>query len=32
MVAEIIAVDEFESSYLRMGTQTRPDPVTGKAA
>jgi acyl-CoA dehydrogenase len=32
MVTEIIAVDEFESSYLRMGSKSRPDPVTEQAA
>jgi len=32
MVAEIIAVDEFESSYLRMGSKSKPDPVTEQAA
>ncbi|MFC1777866.1 acyl-CoA dehydrogenase [Pseudomonadota bacterium] len=32
MVAEIIAVDEFESSYLRMGSKGKPDPVTEQAA
>jgi acyl-CoA dehydrogenase len=32
MVAEIIAVDDFESSYLRMGSKGKPDPVTEQAA
>lgn len=32
MVTEIIAVDEFESSYLRMGSKHKPDPVTEQAA
>jgi len=32
MVAEIIAVDDFESSYLRMGSKSKPDPVTEQAA
>jgi acyl-CoA dehydrogenase len=32
MVAEIIAVDEFESSYLKMGSKSRHDPVTEQAA
>ncbi len=32
MVAEIIAVDDFESDYLRMGAKSKPDPVTEQAA
>jgi hypothetical protein len=32
MVTEIIAVDEFESSYLRMGSSGDTDPVANKAA
>jgi acyl-CoA dehydrogenase len=32
MVTEIIAVDDFESSYLRMGSKSKPDPVTEQAA
>ena len=32
MVTEIIAVDEFESSYLRMGSQGEAEPVTERAA
>jgi hypothetical protein len=32
MVAEIIAVDEFESSYLQMGSKGKPDPVKEQAA
>jgi acyl-CoA dehydrogenase len=32
MVTEIIAVDDFESSYLRMGSKDKPDPVTEQAA
>ena len=32
MVTEIIAVDEFESSYLRMGSKGKPDPITEQAA
>jgi acyl-CoA dehydrogenase len=32
MVTEIIAVDEFESSYLQMGSKDKPDPVTEQAA
>jgi len=32
MVAEIIAVDDFESSYLRMSSKGKPDPVTEQAA
>jgi acyl-CoA dehydrogenase len=32
MVAEIIAVDDFESNYLRMGSKGKPDPVTEQAA
>ena len=32
MVAEIIAVDDFESSYLRMGSKHQPDAVRDQAA
>ena len=32
MVTEIIAVDEFESSYLRMGTHSEAEPITERAA
>ena len=32
MVVEIVAVDEFESSYLRMGTSGDPGPITEQAA
>ncbi|MCP4044568.1 MAG: DUF1974 domain-containing protein, partial [Gammaproteobacteria bacterium] len=32
MVAEIIAVDDFDGSYLRMGSKSKPDPVTEQAA
>ena len=32
MVTEIIAVDEFESSYLRMGSHGETEPVTERAA
>jgi acyl-CoA dehydrogenase len=32
MVTEIIAVDEFESSYLMMGSQGKAEPVTERAA
>lgn len=32
MVAEIIAVDDFESSYLRMGSKQAPDSVRDQAA
>ena len=32
MVAEIIAVDEFESSYLRMGSSGEAEPVSIQAA
>jgi len=32
MVTEIIAVDEFESSYLRMGSHGETNPVTEQAA
>jgi len=32
MVTEIIAVDEFESSYLRMGSHGEANPVTERAA
>ncbi|NOR20070.1 MAG: DUF1974 domain-containing protein, partial [Xanthomonadales bacterium] len=32
MVTEIIAVDEFESDYLRMGVSGETEPVTEQAA
>jgi acyl-CoA dehydrogenase len=32
MVAEIIAVDEFESDYLRMGSKNKSDSLTDQAA
>ncbi len=32
MVTEIIAVDDFESSYLRMGSKDKPDRVRDQAA
>jgi len=32
MVTEIIAVDEFESSYLRMGSHGKAEPITEQAA
>jgi len=32
MVVEIVAVDEFESSYLRMGASGDPGPITEQAA
>ncbi len=32
MVTEIIAVDEFESDYLRMGSHGKAEPITEQAA
>ena len=32
MVTEIVAVDEFESDYLRMGSRGKTESVTDQAA